>query len=240
MYLKVFNIRGIMKSAVFVLSAFMLITALVNLCSIASKVSSDLTDSAAPKIIIDAGHGGADGGASGYDGTKEKDLNLQVAKKLKEIMNIFGYNVIMTRTDDESTDNGGKFIKRIDIKNRLALMEKNRDAAFVSIHMNKFEQSIYWGAQTFYSKNNEKSKILAQYVQSSIIKFVQPENKREIKQSPSNVYLLKKANNPAIIVECGFLSNQKELELLKSEEYRSKLGFAIALGIMEYTDKSKD
>lgn len=201
--------------------------------------ASKIAESLAPCIIVDAGHGGEDGGAKGNDGTLEKDLNLELSIKLKNILMILGYDVIMTRETDASTDDGDKFIKKQDIRNRLELMEKRSDSVFVSIHMNKFPQGQYWGAQTFYSKNNDNSKLLALSLQNSIKINIQPENNREIKESPSGVYLLKKAKIPAVIIECGFLSNEKELSLLKTDDYRSKLAFAIALGIMDYNKQIK-
>lgn len=193
-----------------------------------------------PKIIIDAGHGGFDGGAVASDGTVEKDINLNIASILAEMLKFSGYEVIMTRSADIGTDSTESTViserKKSDLKNRLELMKNNPEAIFVSIHLNKFTTSAASGAQVFYSKNLEISSVLGQSVQETIVSLLQPENKRAIKQGTSITYLLHNATVPAIIVECGFLSNIAELKLLKSEEYQSKLAFAIWGGIINYCE----
>jgi len=188
-------------------------------------------------VIIDAGHGGFDGGAVASDGTSEKDVNLSIAKKLKQMFSIYGINVIMTRDDDTALDDSGEKLrtKKIsDMKNRLAFMKQNPDGIFVSIHLNKFTTSAARGAQIFYSPNNEQSKILAKSIKDSIVSLLQNDNKREIKKGTDNIYLLKNAEIPAVIVECGFLSNHQELELLKTESYQKKMAFSIFCGIINY------
>lgn len=187
------------------------------------------------KIIIDAGHGGYDGGAIATDGTNEKDVNLKIAQNLKEFLTSAGFEVIMTREEDVSTDGAkGKYNKITDLKNRLKLMEENKDAIFVSIHLNKFTSSAATGAQVFYSANDENSKLLAQDIQNTIRTQLQPENDRMIKKATSSIYILKNAKVPAVIVECGFLSNIKELEKLKDEKYQRMMAFSIFCGIIEY------
>ena len=187
------------------------------------------------KIIIDAGHGGADGGAEAMDGTIEKDLNLSIALKLASLMKISGYKVIMTRTADTSTDNSSSgFNKKGDLNNRLKLMEENPSAIFVSIHLNKFTTSAASGAQVFYSQKSECSKELGQSIQKSIVNLLQPENNRVIKMGTNSTYILKNATVPAVIVECGFISNKAELTLLKTEDYQRKMAFSIMAGIMDF------
>ena len=189
-------------------------------------------------VIIDAGHGGFDGGAVAGDGTVEKDINLSIALKLGEMMSSFGYNVVYTRTSDNGTDNLSNDVissrKKADLKNRLALMYEFSDAVFVSIHLNKFTSGSAKGAQVFYSPNNDESKVLGDIIQSSIINLVQPENKRICKKAGKDIFLLNNAPLPAVIVECGFLSNSTELRLLKEEEYQFKIAFAVFKGILEY------
>ena len=151
-----------------------------------------------PKIIIDAGHGGADGGAEALDGTIEKDLNLSIALKLASLMKLGGYKVIMTRTEDTSTDNSPRgFNKKDDLNNRLKLMEENPSAIFVSIHLNKFTTSAASGAQVFYSPKSDCSKELGQSIQKSIVNMLQPENNRVIKMGTNSTYILKNATVPA-------------------------------------------
>ena len=188
-----------------------------------------------PVVIIDPGHGGEDGGASGTDGTLEKELNLEVSLKLRDMLKAMGYRVIMTRETDAAIHDGETTIrgrKRSDLGNRAEIIEKNPDALYVSIHMNTFSQARLSGTQVFYSGNNPASKVLAESIQGSIKKNIQPENNRGIKKASDDIYLLKTAKSTAVLVECGFLTNPGELELLKSDEYQCKLAFAIVNGLM--------
>lgn len=190
------------------------------------------------KIIIDAGHGGFDGGASAEDGTLEKDINLVIANNLKYLCELGGFEVIMTRSGDTGTeaDESDSIAnrKKSDMKRRLAVIEENPDAVFVSIHLNKFTTSTASGAQVFYSKNNPESETLANSVQKSIVDLIQNDNSRTIKQADNSIFLLKKSNIPSIIIECGFLSNYVELALLKNPDYQDKIAFAIYCGLLEY------
>ena len=191
-------------------------------------------------VIIDAGHGGFDGGASAADGTVEKDINLSIAQKVAAILKFNGYNVIMTRTEDTGTeDNESDAIakrKKSDLNNRLQIMKDNSDAIYVSIHLNKFTTSAASGAQVFYTKNYKEANELANLVQTSIVKLLQPDNTRVVKQGTDSTFLLKNAAVPAIIVECGFLSNKQDLEKLKSDDYQSQMAFAICGGILNFME----
>lgn len=189
-------------------------------------------------VLANASHGGFDGGASAADGTVEKDINLLIATKTAQMLRLNGFNVIMTRDSDTGTeDDESQAIakrKKSDLSNRLQLMKDNPDAIFVSIHLNKFTTSAANGAQVFYTKNYKEAYNLAQSVQKSIISLIQPQNTRVVKQGTDSTYLLKNAAVPAIIVECGFLSNKTELEKLKNDDYQSQMAFAIVGGIMDY------
>lgn len=187
--------------------------------------------------MANSGHGGEDGGAVASDGTVEKDINLKIALQTAKFLKIYGFEVIMTRERDVSTSNGDKFIKREDLENRLKLMKENKNAVFVSIHLNKFTTSAARGSQVFYSKYGD-SKRLGDLIQKSIIDNLQPENKRVNKQATSSTYLLHNAVVPAVLVECGFLSNESELLRLKDGEYQKKLAFSITGGILEYFKES--
>ena len=192
-------------------------------------------------IILDAGHGGYDGGAVANDGTVEKDINLKIAKQTMMFLKLYGFEVIMTREEDVSTDSGGSlggaFLKREDLENRLKLMKDNPESVFISIHLNKFTTSAANGSQVFYSKD-DKSKLLGEFIQKSIVKNLQPENQRVNKQATSSTYLLYNATVPAVLVECGFLSNRAELERLKNSEYQQKMAFCIMSGILDYFSAS--
>ena len=191
-----------------------------------------------PQIILDAGHGGFDGGAVASDGTIEKNVNLNICLALSDMLRACGYQVILTRETDVATDdvetNAIAARKKSDLKNRLELMEDYPDAVFVSIHLNKFTTSAAKGAQVFYSGKTDKSYKLSQSIQKSIKSLLQPENIRQTKQATSSTYLLYNATIPAVLVECGFLSNAQELTLLKDEVYQRKIAFSIFCGINDY------
>ncbi len=191
-----------------------------------------------PTVIIDAGHGGFDGGAVADDGTVEKDINLSIANKTAAILRLSGYKVIMTRTTDTGTeDNSDASIqsrKKSDLSNRLQLMKKYPDAIYVSVHLNKFTTSAASGAQVFYTKNYKEAYDLALCIQNSITAMLQPQNTRVVKQGTDSTYLLKNAAVPTVIVECGFLSNSIELKKLKTDEYQSQMALAISGGIIDF------
>lgn len=195
-------------------------------------------------VIIDAGHGGPDGGTSADDGTLEKDLNLQIALKLDKILSSMGVNTVLIRESDISIhDDSAETIRQkkvSDLKNRLNILNQTEDSIFVSIHQNHFGQSKYSGTQVFYSKNNPLSSKLAEKIRMPVISYLQPDNTREIKQSGTEIYLLYHAQAPAVMVECGFLSNKKETDNLKNEMYQQKLAFLIAIGIMDYFTDTED
>ncbi|MBR2339016.1 MAG: N-acetylmuramoyl-L-alanine amidase [Clostridia bacterium] len=185
------------------------------------------------RVLIDPGHGGADGGASAADGTAEKDINLAISLPLRDLLQVMGYSVTMTRHTDTMVNTTGTTLRErkvSDIRNRLAMSEE-ADMT-VSIHQNKFTQAKYDGTQVFYSGNHAESRQLAEAVRSSVVSLLQPKNTRELKKGDSSVYLLDHATKPMILVECGFLSNEAELQKLKDADYQRKMAFAIAGGIV--------
>mgnify|MGYP003450115767 CR=1 FL=1 len=188
-------------------------------------------------VILDAGHGGFDGGAVASDGTVEKDINLKITLAVAKFLRQSGFNVVLTRENDVSTDDVEtekiSTRKKSDLKNRLNLMKDYKDAVFVSIHLNKFTTSAANGSQVFYSRS-EESKRLGDCIQKSIVAKLQPENTRVNKLATSSTYLLYNATVPSVLVECGFLSNKSELEKLKDQDYQNKMAFSIYCGILEY------
>ena len=191
-----------------------------------------------PVIVIDAGHGGIDGGAVAQDGTLEKDLNLSIAQKTERFFWLFGYETVMTRSDDRLiSDERATTIrqkKSSDLHNRSKLLASYEDALLLSIHQNKFSQAKYSGTQVFYSGNHPSGQLLADCIQRSVVSALQSQNTREIKRSGSEIYLLHTAQHPAVMVECGFLSNQEELSKLKDSNYQSKIAFCILYGIIDF------
>ena len=193
---------------------------------------------ALPQIIIDAGHGGMDGGASAADGTVEKHINLDISKKLECLFQVLGFDVIMTRTEDvlEAGEETNRSLKVNDIRRRLAIAEQHPQAIFLSIHQNKFSVPKYKGTQVFYAPNGEKSEALAKSIQNSVASLLQKDNYRQIKKTGKEIYILYHTTITAVMVECGFLSNPEECELLKSAEYQDKMAFSILCGTMEYCE----
>ncbi len=193
-------------------------------------------------VIIDAGHGGFDSGAVANDGTYEKDINLQISKKLKSLLSDLGYDTIVTRETDDALKNGGESSvadKQGDLKCRLNIMQENPDSIFISIHQNKFEQESVWGLQVFYS-NFENSNLLAKNIQDRWNESAGKEKPRCEKNDTRGVFILRNAVVPSIIIECGFLSNNDELRRLKSEEYQNELCSIIADGIDKYFEEKEE
>lgn len=187
--------------------------------------------------MFEPAHGGIDGGATGIGGVVEKDVNLQISLKLREILKANGYEVVMTRDTDKSIHSSGKTVaqqKKSDMNNRLKLINSTPNSITVSIHQNHFEQSQYSGAQMFYGRKNESSKLLAEAIQKRFVENLQKDNKREIKEAGKNLYLMYQAQNPIVLVECGFLSNPVESALLSDDTYQNKVAFTIFSGIADY------
>lgn len=193
--------------------------------------------------MANSAHGGFDGGAVAGDGTVEKDINLNIALRLCEILKFDGWRVIMTRTEDTGTEDDPADViaarKKSDLNNRLKLMSSYPQALYVSIHLNKFTSSSAKGAQVFYTPNFDGARLLGEEIQNTLIKLVQPENTRVAKCGTDSTYILKKATVPTVIVECGFLSNSTELQRLKNKEYQAQIAFAVSAGINNYYSKSK-
>ncbi len=188
-------------------------------------------------IVLDAGHGGEDSGTVAADGTYEKDLNLQMTVKIGQMLSDQGFTVVYTRTTDTllyGEEENVKGLRKIsDLKNRVKIADEYPDGLFVSVHMNSFSSSKCEGLQVYYGMKNEKSQMLASSIQSAVVRDLQNDNKRQVK-SGNDIYVLENALNEAVLIECGFLSNESECQKLKDEDYQKKLSFAIVCGIVEY------
>ncbi len=190
-------------------------------------------------VLIDAGHGYPDGGAVGNNGTIESDINLDIALELKELLEKSGFYVILTRSDENTPAQDIKNKKIREIKREdLSIRRKMRDEAgadfFVSIHQNKFTDSKYSGAQVFYSPDNNESREFGETIQRSLIDVLDPNNNRSAKEDAGSIFILKNAKIPSVLIECGFLSNDKEEKLLNTEKYRQKIAWAIFCGMINY------
>lgn len=206
-----------------------------SILHITDKAVSSVTKER-PFLLIDPGHGGQDGGASTDDGALEDDINLSISLNLRDMLHLCGYRVEMTRREDTSIvhtdDSANRSWKVNDMYNRLEMY--NAALLTVSIHQNHFSQSQYHGAQIFYSTNRPESRDIATCIRQQIITLLQPENKRELKPAGENIFLLHNAQTPAMIVECGFLSNPQEAAKLQDAQYQQQMAFAICCGVLQY------
>ena len=170
-------------------------------------------------------------------GVSEADINLRIALKVQNLLEQAGSNVVLTRSDENAIyDLDKKTLRQkkvSDIKNRVKIGNNSEADIFISIHLNKIPQKQYWGWQTFYKKNDESSKRLAQSLQNGLNETIQKENKRDI-MSIDNVYIIEHVEIPIAIVECGFLSNEEEQNLLQQDDYQDKIAWGIYIGIMDY------
>lgn len=238
---KLFPIVTLLRVSAFAVAFFFALYLLIGNRSDAALCIDTAADAAPSRIVVlDAGHGGEDGGAVGCDGRKEKDLNLAVTLALGERLSELGYTVVYTRTDDRLLYTAEEDIpgmrKISDLKNRCKIAAEYKDALFVSIHMNSFGQAKYSGLQVYYSPAVAGSDALAKCIQSEVVKELQPQNRRNIKRG-EEIYILENTENVAVLIECGFLSNPEECKKLSEKEYQKRLSFAIACGMIKYEEE---
>lgn len=226
-------LQGLLTVAILLLCGAVL-TLTIGRLPLLRSVTSPVSPKAV--IVIDAGHGGMDGGAQAPDGTVEKTINLAIASPLSLMLRLCGYDVRMTRETDDSIHDADcatvREKKVSDMKNRLAIFESA--TLNISIHQNKFGVAKYHGAQVFYSTNNPASEQLAETLRDNIYGLLQPDNTRAVKKGTKDIYLLYKATTPTVLVECGFLSNPEEFARLCNPDYQKQLAFAIACGVLQY------
>lgn len=200
---------------------------------------------AVPKkvVVIDAGHGGIDGGCVAENGAYEKDINLSIAKNLGTLLSFEGYEVVYTRSEDISIyDEGVTGIRNqkiSDMENRLEIIQSYPGSVFLSIHQNQFTRSEYFGGQMFYTTNHKGNFRLATIMQERFAEL-QPGNDREIKLIDNSLYLFKDTKQPALLIECGFLSNPNDAANLSSAEYQKKVAFTIYKGLTEYLKETEN
>lgn len=231
-------------AAVFILLLIALITFAFALSGSLSRSQQKASTTPATTVIIDAGHGGEDGGAVGDNGSQEKTLNLQIAMILRDLLQSEGINVIMTRTEDillydRNEDFEGRK-KVLDLEHRLKVSQDNPGALFISIHMNAFPQKKYDGLQVYFPIEDEYSHALASIIQTNVQSTLQPQNLRKPKGAGSNIYLLDKNPNPAVLIECGFLSNDAECARLNDPLYRKQLALVLYNSIIKFLSSGKE
>ena len=186
-------------------------------------------------VIIDAGHGGIDGGATSCTGVLESQINLEISLRLNDLMQFLGYETVMIRTTDTSIYTEGNTIasqKVSDLKQRVKIVNSKEDGLLVSIHQNTFSDSQYSGAQVFYAKD-DASKALAGVLQSRLIEVLNPDSNRKCKSS-DGIFLMQNITNPGVLIECGFLTNPQEEAKLRDSAYQQQLSCVIAVCISDY------
>lgn len=183
-------------------------------------------------LVLDAGHGGEDGGAVSITGAPESEINLSIVLKLRDVLGLYGVDPILLREEDISLhDSNASTLrekKRSDLKNRVAAAEAVEGGTFLSIHQNTYPSGQYYGAHVFYAPT-ENSQPLAEHIQNSIKTALQPDNERTVKQIPDTVYIMNHITCPAVLIECGFLTNPEEEALLRDQTYQRKLAAVIAV-----------
>lgn len=195
------------------------------------------------RIVIDPGHGGEDGGATGVAGTRESDLNLAVSLRLQALLRLFGHEPVMVRTTDTAVYSAGAGTisekKVSDIHNRVRLVNDTPGALLVSIHQNFFTQGQYSGAQVFYA-DDAYSRELAQQLQAQLRASLDPGNRREAKGAAGTVYLMNHIQTPGILVECGFLSNAAEEARLNTSAYQTRLAMTMAAVLLQNLEDANE
>lgn len=225
--------RRILLLGLAVIAVLFLLNWSLRLCM--GRMDRIAASSSAPdgriSLILDAGHGGEDGGAVSITGVPESQINLAVVLKTRDILAFYGVSPIVLREEDISLHDDSAVSLRekkvSDLKNRVAAIEEQRGATLLSIHQNTYPNGRYHGAQAFYAPT-EGSKELAEHIQAAIRSTLQPDNERAVKQIPDTVYLMNHISCPAVLVECGFLTNPGEEALLLDPDYQKQLAAVLA------------
>lgn len=222
-------------SCMYVLSLSLLMLFAINGLRQSAAVSAE--SQTAPLVILDAGHGGTDGGSSSPDGTRECDINLKITLKTDAVLGLLGEKTLLVReTDTDLADAAAETIsqkKVTDIRNRVRLINAHPEALLVSIHQNTYPESKYYGAQVFYSQVGD-SKHLAEQLQNNLSACIDSTNHRKSKAISPDVYLMNHIEVPGILIECGFLTNPQEEAKLESEDYQRQLAVTIAVTVTNH------
>ncbi len=241
-YFEYFKIIAIVLIIIIIVSIFSILQFMMQENKSCDKQSFSDTENNHITVIIDAGHGGRDGGAVGKSGLLEKDINLAIAKKIGKLFEMTDIDVQFTRLTDVMLYKEGQEHRKkyYDLLNRVEFSKQFDNPVFVSIHQNIFPTEKYCGLQVYYSKNHPDSKILAQLIQEKTKENLQKDNTRAIKEAGKNIFLLKNIECPAVIVECGFLSNTEEEKMLADDEYQKKLAFVIFSSLVDYINEENE
>ena len=227
----------VIRKNIFILLIFLIILMLA-FCLNRFAIMQVLKITNASKVVIDPGHGGIDGGAVAKDGTLESHINLDISFKLKQLFEDNEWDVVMTREEDAglySNEGTIRSKKMQDLINRKQIIERENPDFVIIIHLNSFPDDACFGAQTFYPSKSEDSEVLAKEIQSMFLQKINDGNRREIKEK-SDILLLKNTKVPTVLIECGFLSNPREAELLKQESYQYLIAQCIYDGLLRYCE----
>lgn len=225
---KAIRLKPILIGIALILISVLLSIGFVSVVSMESIPKSEYT------IVIDAGHGGRDDGSTGVSGVKESEVNLKIAKALEKQLKTLGIKVVMTRSDGNGLyDANATNFKASDMAKRIEIIEKAKADMVISIHCNSYVNSIECGAQVFYQEGDEISQSFAEATQSQLINIL--DNARS-NANKGDYYILKESPCPAVLVECGFLSNPTEEKLLNTADYQAKVSYAIMCGVVKYFD----
>ena len=227
--------KGILLAGALIGTVALLALALGRLNSLVEPAMEPSAVQRTDPLVLDAGHGGEDGGAVSITGAPESKINLAIVLKLRDVLGLYGVDPILLREEDVSLhDSGANTLrekKRSDLKNRVAAVEAVEGGTLLSIHQNTYPGSRYHGAHVFYAPT-EGSQELAEHFQNSIKAALQPDNERAVKRIPDTVYIMNHVTCPAVLIECGFLTNPEEEALLRDEDYQRKLSAVIAAAWM--------
>lgn len=228
------------KSKKLILYATMIAAMLTALCLL--PMQKHLQTSSKPlsaTLVIDAGHGGADGGAVASNGTLESEINLDIALRLEALADFWGISTVMTRAASEieypESAETLSAKKKADQDARIDLIQNTPGAVLISIHQNYYPSTAPWGIQVFFGSVSGSSQ-LAELTQMNLTCQLAPENRRLASAIDENIYLMRKITCPAILVECGFLSNETEREKLETENYRLELAAVMLASFQQYTE----
>lgn len=242
-YLKTYTVKLLIFSMV-LLALFLIVFSLsIKLGFFKTEAEITKVFSNAEKeyvIVLDAGHGGVDTGANGVVGKHESELCLELTNKIYAFLNMYENKAVMTRTEDKLlvSKNTSLSRKQSDLAGRVEFAGEFENPVFISIHMNTYPLESCKGTQIFYSPNDPQSKVLADIISENIKQILQPNNTRVNKEAGSNIYVLHKLDKPAVLIECGFITNYEEAALLNDTEYQNKLAAVIAESITEFIKNS--
>lgn len=188
-------------------------------------------------LVIDAGHGGIDGGAIAESGAKESDINLAIALKTEALAHFLGIDTVMTRTTDTDNSGDGEYSEHDNLVRRAELANSTDNAVLISIHQNKFSSAVVSGAEVMYS-DNDSSKALGLITQDNLVSLLDTSNRRVARPAPKELLLTSSVNCPTILVECGFMSNVHEAQKLASDTYQLKIAAILAGSYVQYLNNT--